>query len=110
LLQAANGNLYGTTYFGGLPGGGTVFSLSAGLSPFVEARPTSGKEGAAVTILGSNMEGATRVTFNKSAAQFKVVSNSEIIATVPSGATTGPVEVTTPRGNLKSNLSFTVKP
>jgi hypothetical protein len=36
------------------------------------------------------------------------VSSSEITATVPSGATTGKVEVTTPSGTLTSNVNFQV--
>ena len=62
---------------------GTVFSLSVGLGPFVETQPTSGKVGAAVKILGTNLTGATSVTFNGTAAVFKVVSASLITTTVP---------------------------
>jgi uncharacterized repeat protein (TIGR03803 family) len=46
LLQATNGDFYGTTYAGGANNDGTVFSLSVGLGPFVQTRPTSGKPGA----------------------------------------------------------------
>ena len=108
VLQATNGKFYGTTFEGGANADGTVFSLSVGLGPFVETQPTSGKVGAAVKILGTNLTGATSVTFNGTAAKFTVVSKSEIKTTVPTGATTGPVEVTTPKGTLKSNLVFRV--
>ena len=104
LLQATDGNFYGTTagpY-------GTVFSLSVGLGPFVETEPTSGALGTAVNILGSNLTGATSVTFNGTAAAFTVVSSSEIETTVPAGATTGTVQVTTPSGTLNSNVAFRV--
>jgi hypothetical protein len=50
------------------------------------------------------------VTFNGTAAAFTVVSESEIATTVPTGATTGYVEVVTPRGTLTSNVVYTVKP
>jgi len=66
--------------------------------------------GAAVKILGTNLTGATSVTFNGTAATFTVVSKSEITTTVPAGATTGTVEVTTSRGTLKSNTKFRVTP
>jgi uncharacterized repeat protein (TIGR03803 family) len=109
LVQDTNGNLYGTAYNGGANNGGTVFSLSVGLGPFVETQPTSGEVGAAVTILGTNLTGSTSVTFNGTAATFTVVSASEITTTVPTGATTGTVQVVTPGGTLSSNVPFRVK-
>jgi uncharacterized repeat protein (TIGR03803 family) len=109
LVQDTNGNLYGTTQAGGASGEGTVFSLSVGLGPFVETQTTSGKVGAAVKILGTNLTGATSVTFSGTAAIFKVVSGSLITTTVPVGATTGEVKVKTPRGSLKSNVVFRVE-
>jgi uncharacterized repeat protein (TIGR03803 family) len=109
LIQATNGSFYGTTSNGGAEGsGGIVFSLSVGLGPFVEAQPTSGKVGAAVKILGTNLTGGTSVTFNGTAAVFKVVSSSLITTTVPAGATTGEVQVVTPKGTLMSNVKFRV--
>jgi uncharacterized repeat protein (TIGR03803 family) len=110
LVQHTNGNLYGATGGGGTDNDGTVFSLSVGLGPFVETQTTSGKVGATVKILGTNLTGATDVTFDGTGATFTVVSKSEITTTVPSGATTGPVEVTIPNGILKSNTEFRVTP
>jgi uncharacterized repeat protein (TIGR03803 family) len=108
LLQATNGNFYGTTQAGGVSNYGTVFSLALGLRPFVEALPTSGKVGAVIKILGNHLTGTTKVTFNGTPAAFTVVSNSWIRTKVPSGATTGKVEVTTPSGILISNADFHV--
>jgi uncharacterized repeat protein (TIGR03803 family) len=107
LVQGTNGNFYGTTSIG-TGGGGTVFSLAVGLGPFVETNPTSGNAGTAVTILGNNLTGSTSVTFNGVQATFNVVSSTEITTTVPSGATTGKVQVTTPSGTLSSNVNFQV--
>jgi uncharacterized repeat protein (TIGR03803 family) len=101
LVQDTNGTLYGTT-------SGTVFSLSEGLGPFVETRPTDGKVGASVKILGANLIGATSVTFNGMPAMFTVEAPSYIEATVPADATTGTVQVVTPRGTLSSNVPFRV--
>lgn len=56
------------------------------------------------------LTGATSVTFNGTAATFTVVSSSEITATVPAGATTGEVKVTTPSRTLTSNVNFRVLP
>jgi uncharacterized repeat protein (TIGR03803 family) len=114
LMQTTDGNFYGSTQQGVLaccnhPFDGTVFRVGMGLSPFVETLPSFGKVGAKVTILGTDLTGTTSVTFNSTPATFTVVSASEIIATVPTDATTGKVEVTTPQGNLASNLSFRVE-
>jgi uncharacterized repeat protein (TIGR03803 family) len=110
LIQATDGNFYGTTDNGGANLLGTVFSLSVGLGPFVETRPTSGKVGGKVEILGNNLTGATSVTFNGVAAVFKVVSSTFITTTVPTGATTGKVKVVTSGGTLSSNVPFRVSP
>ncbi|MGA9966289.1 MAG: choice-of-anchor tandem repeat GloVer-containing protein [Terriglobales bacterium] len=110
LVQATDGNLYGTAELGGANDDGTIFSLSVGLGPFVQTLTASGKVGAPVLILGTNLTGASSVSFNGTAATFTVVSKSEIKTTVPSGATTGFVTVTTPGGTWKSNKTFQVKP
>ncbi|HKM48164.1 MAG TPA: choice-of-anchor tandem repeat GloVer-containing protein [Terriglobales bacterium] len=109
LVQDTDGTFYGTTSDGGTSGDGTVFSLSVGLGPFVETQTTSGKVGAAVKILGTNLTGATNVTFGTPAV-FKVASSSLITTTVPNGATTGSVSVTTPDGTLYGNQQFRVLP
>jgi uncharacterized repeat protein (TIGR03803 family) len=111
LLQATNGTFYGDSRAGGTTNNdGTVFSLSVGLGPFVATNPTSGKVGAKVVILGNNLKGATSVTFNGTNQPTFAVnkSGSAITTTVPSGATTGTVEVTTPKKLLKSNVVFRV--
>ena len=64
--------------------------------------------GAAVKILGTDLTGATSVSFNGTAADFTVVSSSEITTAVPAGATTGTVKVMTPMGMLSSSAPFTV--
>ncbi len=119
LMQATNGMLYGTTLFGG-PGAdqgctahgnggcGVVFSMSLNLSPFVQTVFNFGKVGGTVGILGNNLAGTTNVTFNDATASFTVVSSTFIEAIVPSGATTGTIQVETPSGTLSSNIPFHV--
>jgi uncharacterized repeat protein (TIGR03803 family) len=114
LMQATNGNLYGTTVGGGIAVwapdfNGSVFSLGVGLGPFVEMHPTSGKVGATVRILGNKLLGSTSVSFNGVPAPFVVRSSTLITATVPASAATGTVKVTTPSGMLSSNVSFRVQ-
>jgi uncharacterized repeat protein (TIGR03803 family) len=110
LVQHTDGRFYGTTYTGGAYDAGSVFRLSVGLRPFVETRLNSGKAGAKVDILGTDLTGTTSVTFHGAAATFSVVAPSLITATVPTGATTGRVQVVTPVGTLSSNTAFRVVP
>jgi len=110
LVQDTNGKFYGSTDTDGANEVGTIYKLAVGLGPFVETQTSSGNVGAAVKISGTDLTGSTSVTFNGTAATFTVVSASEITTTVPTGATTGLVEVATPGGTLTSNKSFTVSP
>jgi uncharacterized repeat protein (TIGR03803 family) len=107
LFQYTNGVLFGAAG-GGNPGNGVVYSLSAGLARFVATLPALGKAGRKVTILGTGLTGATAVTFNGTAAEFTVVSSTEITATVPGGATSGRVKVTVPSGTLLTIDPFLV--
>jgi uncharacterized repeat protein (TIGR03803 family) len=108
LLQATNGVLYGTTRFGGTQTNGIFFSLSRGLRPFVQTIPAQGNAGTNVLILGNGLTGATNVTFRGVPAAFNVVSDTEITATVPTGAATGAVVVTTPSASLASDVAFRI--
>ncbi len=110
LTQGTNGTLYGTTRLGGGGGGadGIIFSLSPDLAPFVEARPNFGEAGRAIGILGNDLAGTSGVSFNGTPATFTVVSDTFIRTTVPSGATSGTIEVTTTSTTLSSNSAFQV--
>lgn len=109
MTLSTDGKLYGVTYYGGAVNHGSVFSLSMGFSPFVQPNPAGGKTGRTIGILGNNLTGTTAVSFNGTPASFTVVSDTFIKATVPSGATTGPIQVTTPSGSLSSIVNFQVK-
>jgi hypothetical protein len=62
-----------------------------------------------VTLIGTNFSGATAVSFNgHPAASFTVRSATQIIARVPSGATSGTITVATPGGTATSTARFTV--
>jgi len=70
--------------------------------------PQSGTPGTPVTINGRDFTGATGVEFNGSAATFKVVSDGRIDTSVPPGASTGRISVTTPSGTGSSGEDFEV--
>jgi len=71
--------------------------------------PPSGPVGTPVTITGNSLTGATKVTFGGvKATVFSVDSNTQITATVPVGAVTGKIQVTTPGGTASSATAFTV--
>ena len=103
LLQATNGDIYGTTE-------STVFKLSGGLPPFIAFVQRAGRVGQRGGILGQGFTGTTGVFLNGTAASFTVVSDTYIQATVPVGATSGFVTVNTPSGTLTSNVPFYVIP
>ena len=114
LMQHTNGLFYGSTgvmvpfYLYSL---GDIFSLDMGLGPFVALVRRQGKVGSNAQILGQGLTGTSSVTFNGIAAtSFTVVSDTYMTAVVPTGATTGPIVVTSPTGSLKSNRNFTVTP
>jgi uncharacterized repeat protein (TIGR03803 family) len=110
LTQGTNGTFYGTTYFGGPDDDGTIYSLSVSLKPFVKVQPSTAKQGGTVGILGSNLSGVTSVSFNGTPASFLILSDTFIKATVPAGATSGRVEVSSPNKSLLSNVPFYVSP
>lgn len=71
--------------------------------------PLSGVEGTEVTIVGTNFSGANSVKFSGVlAASFFVDSATQIRASVPTGAPTGKISVTTGDGSATSADDFTV--
>ena len=110
LVQGTNGSFYGTTSQGGSNLDGTIFMLSTGLGPFVSFVNGAGKVGTKVGIVGQGFKNITVVSFNGTAAQFAVQSSTYLVAVVPEGATSGPVNVTSLKGHLSSNRKFQVLP
>lgn len=109
LLQATDGNFYGSAFDGGANGDGSIFSLSVGLAPFVALVQNSGKVGQTGGILGQGFTGTTDVSINGTPATFSVVSDTFLRVTIPAGATSGFVTVTTPTGVLTSNAALQVR-
>ncbi len=120
---ATTTKLTGTTYIlatvptGALTGdvtvttGSTVLSTTASykITPTYKSfTPPSGSVGSVVTFNGTGLTQTTKVTLDKISAAFTVVSDSEITLTVPTGAATGKIVVTTKGGSVTSSTSFIV--
>jgi uncharacterized repeat protein (TIGR03803 family) len=119
VIQGADGTFVGTTELGGTISGrsnefadGTVWTLDASLPAPAPAitllNSTSGSVGSTVLINGHNFIGTTAVSFNGVIASFQVLNTQFVSATVPAGATTGPVTVTNAGGKAASTQTFTV--
>jgi hypothetical protein len=72
--------------------------------------PMSGRVGQTVTITGTNFGYANSVTFNGRAAPVSVRNSNTIVTSVPAGATTGKIRVSSPFGSSTSSLTFYVMP
>ena len=64
--------------------------------------------GTVVTLTGSAFTGTTKVTFDGTSASFTVNSDTQISATVPTGAKTGKIAITTNGVVATSTSNFTV--
>jgi uncharacterized repeat protein (TIGR01451 family) len=69
--------------------------------------PTVAAYGANVVIFGGNFFSPATVKFNGAGASATITSTTELNATVPSGATTGPITVTTALGSFTTSSNFT---
>jgi uncharacterized repeat protein (TIGR03803 family) len=94
------------------PGGSATSSGTFSVTPTILSfSPPSGKVGTVVTINGTGLTQTTGVSFGGVAATaFTVVSDLRITATVPTGAITGKIAVTTAGGTATSSATFTVTP
>jgi hypothetical protein len=94
------------------PGGSDTSSSSFTVltSPTISGfSPASAGAHATVTVTGTNFTGATAVTLDGAAVPFSVTSDTRLSLTVPPGATSGAIEVTTPGGS-DTSAPFTVLP
>jgi len=113
LIQGTDGLLYGLVTGGGNHDGrgGVFYSLDLGLPAFAGLVTTTAAEGANVGVLGQGFSGASVVKFGGvQATAISVTGSTFINVTVPAGALTGPVTVTTGSTTLTSTQTFLVKP
>lgn len=111
LLLSTNGTFYSTTFQGGDASSGSFYSLSTTYAPFVSLLPATGSETAQVGILGQGFSKSSVVKFGGiPVTKGQLTGSTFILATVPAGALTGTVTVTTGTTTLTSNVTFKVKP
>jgi uncharacterized repeat protein (TIGR03803 family) len=107
LTQPVSGGIVGTA-------SGSAGSFAYAISgpapePVITAfSQNSGAPGTTIVIRGNYLLGTTVVNFNSISASYHVASVNSVVATVPVGATTGPVTLGTPHGTAVSPMSFTV--
>ena len=93
----------------GEPSAGVTFTVTIPAPVISRLDPNSGLVDANVTIEGSNFGSQTgSVTFNGTTASTTSWDADEIQTSVPDGATSGPVVVTTAGGQSSAGVSFTV--
>ncbi len=85
----------------------TSFTV-AGVPTITSFSPASGNVGTVVAITGTNLLGVSAVKFNGTTATFTTSTATSVSATVPTGATTGKITVTTPGGTATSLTDYTV--
>ncbi|AGY59189.1 SBBP repeat-containing protein [Gloeobacter kilaueensis] len=73
--------------------------------------PASGSVGTAITLTGTGFSKTSYVYFaNGKKAPFTIVSDTQLVVTVPTGATTAKIDVYVPFGKAQSPTAFTVTP
>ncbi|MHB1460218.1 MAG: SUMF1/EgtB/PvdO family nonheme iron enzyme [Armatimonadota bacterium] len=83
-----------------------VYAIAPSITGFL---PDNGKVGDVVTITGLNYYGVSAVKLNgMPMASFTRITDKTITATVPQGATSGQISVTTPDGTVLSSGEFKV--
>ena len=102
-----NGRAYQISYTGG--NGNDVTLTVYDPATVTSFTPTIGKTGTPVVITGSNFTNVSQVSFNGTAQPtYTVNSPTQITTTIPSGATTGTISITTIAGTATSSNSITI--
>jgi RHS repeat-associated protein len=89
----------------------SISRQSVTTTSIIEFDPHSAPTGTSVTIYGtgfSSTAGQNTVRFNGVTATLTSATTTSIVATVPPGASTGPINVTSPNGSATSATPFTV--
>src|SRR5205823_302639 len=104
-VDATTGPIRVTDSLGAIGLGSGSFLVAPRVTGFSPAR---GATNTPVLIAGFNFVGATNVLFGARRATFTVTAPTQIQATVPTGATNGPISVQTTAGADSTTNSFVV--
>ncbi len=108
---ASTGKISVTTTSGTAVSSSNFSVGNSAVSPRIQSfSPASGKTGTIVTVSGTNLGGVTSARVSGVNAPFAVTSTNTLFITVPTGAKTGRISVTTAGGTGNSRSSFTVSP
>ncbi|MEN9570190.1 MAG: hypothetical protein RL172_1421 [Bacteroidota bacterium] len=95
----------------GAASGSDTISFTVNLAPVITSfSPTRAKEGEEITVSGVRFTGATAVKLGAASSSYTVVNDNTLKFTVPAGAATAKITVTTPNGSGTSgdNLAIDV--
>lgn len=110
LTLGSDGYVYGIAQEGGIAGGGVVYRFTSSPPQLTQFSPGSGSVGTPVVLTGQFLAGTSNVMFNGvGATKFTIDSSTQITATVPPSATSGPLTIRNPLGSATTS-SFTVTP
>ncbi len=85
------------------PTGSDTISFVVNYAPIITSfSPSQAHEGDLITVSGKRFTGATSVTLGSLSTTFNVANDSTLTFTVPSGAISGNITVTTPNGSATS--------
>ncbi len=87
---------------------GTLFDVTPSVFPQITFSSPGTVRNAQVTIQGVGLAGTTQVLFNDIPAEFTVVSDGQLNATVPNAANPGTIKVVTPGGFAISPNEFRI--
>ena len=84
----------------------TSFMPINGLAP----DPFTGAPGTTVQLNGSGLNAITKVTFNGTQAPIVSKTDTQMLVTVPTGATSGPISISDGTSTVQGSRDFTVNP
>jgi Beta-propeller repeat len=93
---------------GGTNYSGVMAKMTFAAPTLSSLTPASGAVGSTVTLNGTNLQSVTSVKFGTRVAAYTVVSATRLTVTVPAGATTGVISVTTTGGTVNSPTVYSI--